>query len=442
MDAVLMELIVLLVFLATIMFVIVSHHEKSLIALFGVIVMIILSPSYTFVDAFRSVDWNVIVILLGMWIISGYLSKSGFPEYVVYLLSRRFRSYGSLIISIALLAGFITLFVDNVLVILLLGGLAAQIAMASKRDPLLPVMVVGLSANYMGTALLLGDLPPQMLHSIAGAEFLDFIWFRGAPSSLPLLVISFIATLAIFYPLWLRGSRDRGHSFGETMVRLPDIERISGWVSIAGFAIFMGLASIRPMLGVELGAIAISVAIMISTILETARLHGKQRIPAFEEILRDLEWRVMLFYIALFMLVGGLKAGGVIQEVSKMISGYIVEELLLSYSIVYWLVAILSSVVEHDAVVLFMLKTLQELGTASGADPWPHYWATVWAGTLGSNATIAGAPALYLALVIAEKNRGKKASWREWMRITVPFTITSLAILYIISLPIIPRYIE
>jgi len=437
-----MELIVLLVFLATIMFVIVSHHEKSLIALFGVIVMIILSPSYTFVDAFRSVDWNVIVILLGMWIISGYLSKSGFPEYVVYLLSRRFRSYGSLIISIALLAGFITLFVDNVLVILLLGGLAAQIAMASKRDPLLPVMVVGLSANYMGTALLLGDLPPQMLHSIAGAEFLDFIWFRGAPSSLPLLVISFIATLAIFYPLWLRGSRDRGHSFGETMVRLPDIERISGWVSIAGFAIFMGLASIRPMLGVELGAIAISVAIMISTILETARLHGKQRIPAFEEILRDLEWRVMLFYIALFMLVGGLKAGGVIQEVSKMISGYIVEELLLSYSIVYWLVAILSSVVEHDAVVLFMLKTLQELGTASGADPWPHYWATVWAGTLGSNATIAGAPALYLALVIAEKNRGKKASWREWMRITVPFTITSLAILYIISLPIIPRYIE
>jgi len=437
-----MELIVLLVFLATIMFVIVSHHEKSLIALFGVIVMIILSPSYTFVDAFRSVDWNVIVILLGMWIISGYLSKSGFPEYVVYLLSRRFRSYGSLIISIALLAGFITLFVDNVLVILLLGGLAAQIAMASKRDPLLPVMIVGLSANYMGTALLLGDLPPQMLHSIAGAEFLDFIWFRGAPSSLPLLVISFIATLAIFYPLWLRGSRDRGHSFGETMVRLPDIERISGWVSIAGFAIFMGLASIRPMLGVELGAIAISVAIMISTILETARLHGKQRIPAFEEILRDLEWRVMLFYIALFMLVGGLKAGGVIQEVSKMISGYIVEELLLSYSIVYWLVAILSSVVEHDAVVLFMLKTLQELGTASGADPWPHYWATVWAGTLGSNATIAGAPALYLALVIAEKNRGKKASWREWMRITVPFTITSLAILYIISLPIIPRYIE
>jgi len=437
-----MELIALLLFLATIAFVIISHHEKSLIALLGVIVMIILSPSYTFVDAFRSVDWNVIVILLGMWMISGYLSKSGFPEYVVYLLSKRFRSYGPLVISIALLAGFITMFVDNVLVILLLGGLAAQIAMASKRDPLLPVMIIGLSANYMGTVLLLGDLPPQMLHSIAGAEFLDFIWFRGAPSSLPLLAISFIATLAIFYPLWLRSPRDRGHSIGGTMMRPPDIERISGWVSIAGFAIFMGLASIRPMLGVELGAIAISVAIMIATILETARLLGKQRIPAFEEILRDLEWRVILFYIALFMLVGGLKAGGVIHEVSKMISGYIGEELLLSYSMVYWLVAILSSVVEHDAIVLFMIKTLQELGTASGADPWPHYWATVWAGTLGSNATIAGAPALYLALVIAEKNRGKKASWREWMRITAPFTITSLAILYIISLPIIPSYIE
>ncbi|MFZ8794358.1 MAG: SLC13 family permease, partial [Acidilobaceae archaeon] len=152
------DLLLLAVFVFTILLVIVAPYERALVALFGVIVMVLVSASYTFGDAFKSVDWNVIMILFGMWMLSGYLSKSGLPQYVVFILSSRVRSYSALLLSIILVAGFITLFVDNVLVILLLGGLAVRVALRAGMDPLVAAMTVGLAANYMGTALLLGDL--------------------------------------------------------------------------------------------------------------------------------------------------------------------------------------------------------------------------------------------------------------------------------------------
>ncbi len=439
------DLILLAVFVFTILLVIVAPYEKALIALFGVILMVLVSASYTFTDAFKSVDWNVIMILFGMWMLSGYLSKSGLPQYVVFILSSRVRSYSALLLSIILVAGFITLFVDNVLVILLLGGLAVRVALRAGMDPLVAAMTVGLAANYMGTALLLGDLPPQMLHGVAGAEFLDFIWFRGAPSSLPLLSLSFILTLLMLYLLWFKATRVRVGGDANSTIELeaPKLDKITAFAATFGFIAFIVLASIRPVLGVELGALAVSVATATSVLLELLRhkLKGNS-IPAFEDILRDMEWRVIIFYISLFMLVGGLKAGGVIDEVSRIIASYIERDLITSYTIVYWVTALLSSIVEHDAVILFLLKSLKEVGSLTGVDPWPHYWAVVWAGTLGSNATIAGAPALYLSLVIAEKARGAQVSWVEWMEITVPFTVISLSIHYILSIIVVPYYVD
>lgn len=184
-----MDIPALLVFLLTILSIIFLPLERSLVAFSGLILMVLLSASYSFVDAFKAVDWNVMMILLGMWTLSGYLSKSQLPEYIVYEVSRRTHSYTAFLLSMALIASFATLFVDNVLVILLFGGLAVRAAKIAGRDPLTASMIVGLAANYMGTGLLLGDLPPQLLHSVAGAEFLDFVWFRNTPGSLFLLAL-------------------------------------------------------------------------------------------------------------------------------------------------------------------------------------------------------------------------------------------------------------
>jgi len=136
------------------------------------------------VDAFLAVDWNVMAILVSVWVIAGYFGKTGVPEWLSVQALRLSRGHSGLLVMIlSMMAGLLSVVVDNVVVILMLAPVALPI-IRHLHLPLTPViLMIGFSANFMGTALLLGDLPPQMLHSVSGAEFLDFIWQAGRPSS-------------------------------------------------------------------------------------------------------------------------------------------------------------------------------------------------------------------------------------------------------------------
>jgi Na+/H+ antiporter NhaD/arsenite permease-like protein len=72
---------------------------------------------------------------------------------------------------------------------------------------LIIILMIGFGANFMGTALIIGDLPPQMLHSVAGAEFFDFIWHKGRPSSFPMLMTTFLITLGAMWYYGFRGHK-------------------------------------------------------------------------------------------------------------------------------------------------------------------------------------------------------------------------------------------
>jgi Na+/H+ antiporter NhaD/arsenite permease-like protein len=76
---------------------------------------------------------------------------------------------------------------------------------------------------------------------------------------------------------------------------------------------------------------------------------------------------------------------------------------------------------------------IRDIG-ATGIDPWPLYWMLVWSGTLGSNLTIAGAPALYVALNICEREEKRKISLKEFLRWSIMFAITSSLICYVFGM--------
>ena len=99
------------------------------------------------------------------------------------------------VITLATLAGVISLFVDNVVVILMMAPVALPLARALKIPVTPLILMIGFASNFMGSAMLLGDLPPQMLHSVAGAEFMDFFYHSGRMSSFPILMITFAITL-------------------------------------------------------------------------------------------------------------------------------------------------------------------------------------------------------------------------------------------------------
>jgi len=312
--------------------------------------------------------------------------------------------------------------------------------------PLTPViLMIGFSANFMGSAMLLGDLPPQMLHSVSGAEFVDFIWQHGKPTSFPILTVTFLLTLAgmYFYGFRTRPALDTrggvaaaagGSASGRALGiegRIPD-PRFALMVVGMFVLTIIGMA-LREAFGVKLGFIALSGALL--TVLAVELVYRGRDKPEFEAVLAELDWRAILFYIGLFALVGGVEKTGLLEQLAHALTPIFVNNLALGATLLYWVTVPIVGIVEHDAYILTFLYTIRDLGQ-QGVDPWPLWWMLLWSGTLGSNLTVAGAPALYVALNICEREEKATILVGTFLRWSVPFVLLSSAICYAIGMAI------
>jgi len=173
----------LVIFLLSIILVITGWIDTVIAAFLGVFAMVAFGIM-TDLEAFKIVDWNVIFILIGIWIIATYLGKTGLPEYLAAKLLILSKGNVALFVTmIGASAGFISLMVDNVVVVLMMAPVLFAVSRQYKFPAYGAILFIGLCANFMGTGLLLGDLPPQLLHSVTGIEFGGFLWHSGLPSS-------------------------------------------------------------------------------------------------------------------------------------------------------------------------------------------------------------------------------------------------------------------
>jgi len=418
------------IFAAAILAVVTNVIDSTLAALLGVAVMVwagVMSDE----DAFKYVDWNVMAILVAVWLIAGYFGRTGVPSWLsVQALRLSGGRPGALVLILTFLAGVISMFVDNVVTILMMAPVALPLARAMGIPATPMILMIGFGANFMGTALIIGDLPPQMLHSVAGAEFFDFIWQSGRPSSFPVLMLTFVVTLAAMYAYGFRG-RKRVADIGELGIdaRIPN--PLFAAVVVAWFLGTVIAMSLREYIGAKLGFIALTGALSLVLVLEL--LGERVRAASFEEMIQALDWRAIFFYIALFALVGGLEKSHTLDLLANQMKPLFRESYALGATVLYWVTVPVVGLVEHDAYILTFLYTIRDLGQA-GIEPWPLYWMLLWAGTLGSNLTVAGAPALYVALSLAEKEEKRKVSLREFLAWSIPFTLVCSVVCYVLGM--------
>ena len=423
--------IAIAIFAVSILAVITNVVDATIAALIGVIAMVWIGVM-TETDAFGLVDWNVMAILVSVWLIASYFGKSGVPSWLsVQALKISGGRPGLLVMILSVLAGTISMFVDNVVVILMMAPVALPLARALKLQVTPLVLMIGFSANFMGSAMLLGDLPPQMLHSVAGAEFMDFFWQHGRPSSFPILVVTFAITLAAMYAYGFRGHKRVVIDVEKLGIETKIPNPLFATVVVGWFLATVLAMAFREVLGVKLGFIAMTGAITLVLALEI--LGKRVNAPDFEEILGELDWRAIFFYIALFALVGGLEKMHVLNLLSEALKPLFAQSYVLGATLLYWATVPIVGIVEHDAYILTFLYTIRDL-EAEGIAPWPLYWMLLWSGTLGSNLTVAGAPALFAALNICQREEDRKVSLREFLSWSVPFTLVAAGVCYVIGM--------
>lgn len=428
--------VTVIIFAATILAVVMGKIDSSVSALLGVLLMVWFQ-TMSVGEAFNAVDWNVMAILVSIWIIAGYLGKTGIPEWLSIKALDISGGNGALLVMIlSMLAGIISLVVDNVVVILMMAPVAIPIV-RHLNIPLAPViLMIGFSSNFMGTALLLGDLPPQMLHSVSGIEFMEFIWQGGRPSSFPILMAVFVLTLFFMYLYGFRKSHgsSAGTTDAKTDLAIPELpfqasipDKLFATIVMVGFFATIIAMSLREFLGFPLGFIALTGAIFLILVIEVMGHRLKK--PEFEEVLQELDWRAVFFYIGLFALVGGFEKTHLLQHLADWLAPLFKENLIAGASILYWVTVPIVGVVEHDAYILTFLYMIRDLGE-QGVAVWPLYWMLVWSGTLGSNLTIAGAPALYVALNIVEREDKRKVPVKEFLKWSAAFTFVASTICF------------
>jgi Na+/H+ antiporter NhaD/arsenite permease-like protein len=426
-----MQWLTLAIFTLTILAVVTNVIDSTLAALIGVAVMI-WAGVMTDEDAFKYVDWNVMAILVAIWLIAGHFGKTGVPSWLsVQALRLSGGRPGLLVIILTFLAGVISMFVDNVVTILMMAPVALPLARAMSIPATPVILMIGFGANFMGTALIIGDLPPQMLHSVAGAEFFDFIWQHGRPSSFPILVLTFVITLAAMYAYGFRGTK-RVTNLGALGVDASIPNPLYATVVVVWFIGTVIAMSMREYIGVKLGFIALTGAVSLVLVLALLGDRVKQA-SSFEESVQELDWRAIFFYIALFALVGGLEKSHILDMLANAMKPLFQENYALGATVLYWVTVPIVGLVEHDAYILTFLYAIRDLG-AAGIEPWPLYWMLLWSGTLGSNLTVAGAPALYVALSLAEKEEGRKVSLREFLSWSIPFTLICSLVCYALGM--------
>jgi Na+/H+ antiporter NhaD/arsenite permease-like protein len=428
-----LQLATVIIFLFSVVLIITGWIDSVIAALLGIVMMIFFGVMSE-VQAFQKVDWNVILILLSIWIISGYFGKSGVPDFLSAVILKKSKGNVALFVTlIGTLAGFISMLIDNVVVVLMFAPVLFHASRRFKFSSFVPLLFIGLCSNFMGTAMLLGDLPPQMLHSVAGIEFSGFIWQQGRPSSFFILLISYCFTIAFFY--WKFSKIYKGKVMDISTLDEKALDYIKdkpfAIITCSIFCLTIMAMAFRPFFGYYLGFIALWGALALILIFEIFNNAFTLEIPNLEQVFSELDWRAIFFYISLFVLVGGLEHAGVIKLLSSGITPYIKQSMVAGGTLLYWITAPIVGVVEHDAYILTMLYVIRDLGREQAINPWPFYWMLLWAGTLGSNLTVAGAPALFVAKNLADKEEQRKTSLKEFLSITVPYVIVSLIFCYL-----------
>jgi Na+/H+ antiporter NhaD/arsenite permease-like protein len=343
--------------------------------------------------ALEAVDANTLGLLLGMMILVAMLEPTGFFQYVAVLAARASRGRPvRLFVLLGSITTVLSMFLDNVTTVVLIAPVTILITEILGLSPLPYLMAEAMLSNTGGVATLVGDPPNVLIGSAAGLSFNDFL-----VHSLPIVAVAWAAALLLLRFMFRHELSRRVRSVRAVMKLNPseslDDPRSAGRILIvlagAILLFFMHHALHISASFVALGAAAAA--------LVWVR-------PDLTEVLKRIEWGVLIFFAALFVMVGGLEAAGVMDAAVGLLERFSgVPPAAFGIGLL-WVVAILSAVVDNVPITIALIPVIQGLGH-SGMDIEPLWWALAFGAGFGGNGTLIGSTTNIIVAAMSERTR-------------------------------------
>ncbi len=388
----------------------------------GILAVLLVSGAVSPLEAVSYVDWDVLGLILGMSILTVFLEESGLMELVARFLEKRLSNPWRLVFGLSLMAGIVSIALENVTVVLLFAPVTLRLAIRMGLNPVPVLIGVALASNMSGSATMIGDPPAILTAGYFNLAFMDFIWYGWRPSMFFLTLIPMIIACLVLAFVVVREVRN--YTVVEGIEEVPeefDYDKVFLFEAVLFLSIKILLLSLRHMLHISL---SLAAAIGAGGLIITRLMHGD--IASVKKALIDgFEWKLLVFLIGVFTLSGAFAKHGLAGMVANGILFLGSDNLFLITTLLVWISVLVSAVIDNVPYTATMLPVVAIIAQNLGVEPITIAWALLLGLTLGGNLTYIGASANVTAVRILER-KGYNVSFKDFIKISLPFNTVSV----------------
>ena len=364
--------------------------ERSKVAAAGAVTMIIVGQIFGFyspMEAVEAVDWNVIFLLAAMMTIVSIMIPTGGFNWMAYKIAAM--SKGNLYLMLVMLGTAVTvlsLLLDNVTTVVIFGPLIILIARAQKISPIPYLLAAALLSDTGGIATLVGDPPNIMIGSAADISFNTFVIHMGG--------ITLVSWIAVLIALKFLFRKELAQTPADATLEVVEIKDPRLWKgSIAILCIMVVFFMLHNALHWEPWFVAV---------LGMTGLVFVSRKLIMDNAMEHVEITLLMFFLGLFMIVGGVEHSQFLQWIGSLITPFVVSDLLLATIALMWVGAFLSAAIDNIPFTAAMIPIILGM-EQQGINVAPLWWGLAMGVGLGGNGTHIGSTANVFIVTISER---------------------------------------
>lgn len=373
-------------------------------------------------ELFGAIDFNVLLMIAGTMGLVQLFIDSKMPARLADLIMIKVPNVQMAAVALALFAGVISAFVDNVATVLMIAPVALEICKKLKTNPVPFIIGVAVSSNLQGAATLVGDTTAIMLGSYADMSFLDFFWYQGKPGIFFAVELGAVISALILAFIFRRekGKIEKNQSLTPVTDYVPTY-------LLLGTIVLLIIASFIP------NKPAITNGLICVGLMVIGLIYNAIKEKSFKSVLgpiKAIDFETIGLLVGLFLIIGGISNMGVIDAIAELLANLGGGNVFVLYTVIVWASVLISAFIDNIPYVATMLPVITGLAAALNIDPTVLYFGLLSGATLGGNCTPIGASANITGIGILRKE-GYEVKNKDFFRIGIPFTLAAIVPAYI-----------
>lgn len=362
-------------------------------------------------EASAGINWETIVFIAGMMIMVEGMANSGFFRWLCMKIAKMVKyQIIPIFITFMLLSFVLAMFIDSITVILFLAAVTVELSQLLKFNPVPMILAEIFCANLGGSATMCGDPPNIIIGTSLGFSFADFVTNTGL-----IALIALVLVVIYFYFVFRKELTENAGKIDPST--LPDpgeaiVSKRGFTISCVIFLCAVVLLVTHSQTGLTVSCIGVFIAAV------TLITSGKDAL----DLLKKVDYKTLLFFVGLFVVVGGLEQTGILTILAGFIGKVSGGNLKVMIAIIIWVSAIASAFIDNIPFAATMIPVIDSLAAAQGIDISILAWALAMGTDIGGSATPIGASANVVGIATAAKS-GHMIKWGKYCKAMAPATI-------------------